>query len=99
METYLRIINQTTHRALLHCEVTGAVTKLQVAFQDRAGNQLSAVETNSTQSGDCLNITLQTSITETGCYRCVVTQEDVGPQVSGETCWHISGETPSDAFS
>lgn len=91
MGPYLQISDQTNDRALLHCEVTGAALKLQVAWRDRAGNQLTAVETYSAESGGGFNLTLQTSISESGCYRCVVTQEDIGHQVSGETCWDIIG--------
>ncbi|XP_037621598.1 CD276 antigen-like isoform X2 [Sebastes umbrosus] len=88
------ILDATETRALLQCDVRGASLKPKVEWQDSAGNILPAEEPQVSERGGSYDIILQTTVTKTDRYRCVVTQETISHQVSAETFVHISAATP-----
>ncbi|XP_074504163.1 hemicentin-1-like isoform X7 [Sebastes fasciatus] len=80
--------------ALLQCDVRGASPKPKVEWQDSAGNILPTEEPQVSERGGSYDIILQTTVTKNDRYRCVVTQETIGHQVSAEIFVHISAATP-----
>jgi len=89
---YLTILNETKDWALLQCEVEGAFPKPEVFWQDSAGNILPSPEPQVSERGGRFYVTLQTTVTKTGHFRCVVTQEETGHQIHTETFIHLSGK-------
>ncbi|XP_073323644.1 butyrophilin-like protein 1 [Pagrus major] len=79
-ESHIRTVNATKDRSLLQCEVQGAFPKPKVEWQDSAGNILPAEEPQVSERGGHYYVTLNTTVNRTGCYRCVVTQEDISHQ-------------------
>ncbi|XP_035858464.1 CD276 antigen-like [Sander lucioperca] len=86
----LTILDATADSALLQCEVHGN-PKPKVELQDSDGNNLNAKVTQDSEREGSFYITLQTTVTKTGTYRCVVTQEEIKHQIYAETSVHISG--------
>uniref|UniRef100_A0A8D0DAZ9 Ig-like domain-containing protein n=1 Tax=Sander lucioperca TaxID=283035 RepID=A0A8D0DAZ9_SANLU len=84
-------LDATSYWALLQCEVHGASLTSGVEWKDSTGNKLPAEETR-TPERDHYYITLNTTVTKTGRYRCVTTQEEIKHQTHAETFVHISGE-------
>ncbi|XP_039653088.1 uncharacterized protein LOC120557122 [Perca fluviatilis] len=80
----------TTFWALLQCEVHGN-PKPKVELQDSAGNTLPAEKPQTSERGGSYYITLQTTVTKTGTYRCVATQEKIKHEIYAETSVYISG--------
>ncbi len=78
--------------ALLQCEVLGASPEPKVEWKDSDGNIISAKEPQGRKTKDCYNITLNTTVTKTGHYRCVATQEVIKHQIHAETYVHLNGE-------
>ncbi|XP_073324010.1 butyrophilin-like protein 8 [Pagrus major] len=70
---------------LLQCEVQGAFPKPKVEWQDSTGNILPAEEPQVSERGGRYYVTLKTTVTKTGHYRCVATQEDISHQIHAET--------------
>ncbi|XP_035856511.1 butyrophilin-like protein 1 [Sander lucioperca] len=87
------IFNATADSALLQCEVHGN-PKPKVELQDSDGNNLHAKVIQDSEREGSFYITLQTTVTKTGTYRCVVTQEEIKHQIYAETSVHISGFAP-----
>ncbi|XP_037619552.1 hemicentin-1-like [Sebastes umbrosus] len=90
----ITILAATETRALLQCDVRGASPKPKVEWQDSAGNILPAEEPQVSERGGSYDVILNATVTKTDHYRCVVTQETIGHQVSAETFVHISAATP-----
>ncbi|XP_035857811.1 CD276 antigen-like [Sander lucioperca] len=85
------LLDVTTFWALLQCEVNGN-PKPKVELQDSDGNNLHAEVTQDSEREGSFYITLQTTVTKTGTYRCVATQEELKHQIHAETSVYISGE-------
>lgn len=90
-EPYITV-NQTKDRSLLQCEVRGASPKPEVEWWDSSGTILPAVETLSTEKEGSFYMTLQTNVTQSGHYRCVVTQLKISHRIHAETNVYIPGE-------
>ncbi|XP_050924438.1 hemicentin-1 isoform X2 [Lates calcarifer] len=91
-EPYVTILDQTNDRALLQCEVRGIFLKPEVEWQDSSGNILPAEEPQVSERGG--RYSLQTTVTKTDRYRCVVTQEEINHQVHSETFVFMNGAAP-----
>ncbi|XP_069387334.1 butyrophilin-like protein 2 [Paralichthys olivaceus] len=81
---YVTILDETTDRVLLRCEVHGASPKPVVQWQNRAGDIVPAEEPQVSERGGRYNIILQTTVTKTDFYRCVSTQEEIKHQTHAE---------------
>ncbi|XP_036955971.1 butyrophilin-like protein 2 isoform X4 [Acanthopagrus latus] len=91
-------LNETNDWALLQCEVRGASPEPKVEWKDSAGNILRAEEPQVSERGGLYDVTINITVTETGRYRCEVTQEEISHQTSAETFVYISeklGKDPS----
>ncbi|XP_034567433.1 CD276 antigen-like isoform X2 [Notolabrus celidotus] len=73
-------LNQTKDWTLLRCVVRGASPKPKVEWKDDSGDTLHAKEPKVTESRGKYDIILEATVTKTGIYRCVVTQEQIGRQ-------------------
>ncbi|KAM8755880.1 putative selection and upkeep of intraepithelial T-cells protein 1 homolog isoform 2-T2 [Acanthopagrus schlegelii] len=82
---YVTTLDETRDRSLLQCEVQGASPKPKVEWRDSSGNILPAERPQVSERGSSYSITLNITVTETGRYRCVVTQEDINHQTYSET--------------
>ncbi|XP_035854790.1 butyrophilin subfamily 1 member A1-like, partial [Sander lucioperca] len=92
------ILDATADWALLQCEVHGASLTSGVEWKDSAGNTLPAEETR-TPERDHYYITLNTTVTKTDHYLCVVTQEEISHQTHAEIFVHISEKVCEDSSS
>ncbi|XP_078105403.1 uncharacterized protein LOC144517268 isoform X1 [Sander vitreus] len=79
------MLGQTEDGVLLQCEVRGASPKPRLEWQDSAGNILPAEETLVSERGGRFYIILQTTVTKTDHYRCVVTQEEINHETDAMT--------------
>uniref|UniRef100_UPI0037E9A332 CD276 antigen homolog n=1 Tax=Semicossyphus pulcher TaxID=241346 RepID=UPI0037E9A332 len=93
-EPSVTILDQTSDWSLLQCVVRGASPKPKVEWQDSSGNILPAKEPQVTERGGSYDIILQTTVTQTDHYRCVVTQEEINHQTEAETYVHFNGAAP-----
>ncbi|XP_035858468.1 immunoglobulin superfamily member 11-like [Sander lucioperca] len=98
-EPYIRTLKATADWDLLQCEVQRAAPKPKLEWQDSAGNTLPAEETWTSERGGSYYITLNTTVTKTDNYSCVVTQEEISHQTHAETFVHISGKECEDSSS
>uniref|UniRef100_UPI0014471D7A CD276 antigen-like n=1 Tax=Epinephelus lanceolatus TaxID=310571 RepID=UPI0014471D7A len=94
-EPSVKTLNQTNNWALLQCVVRDASPKPKVEWKDSSGNKLHAEEPQVIDRGGSYDIILQTTVTKTDHYQCVVAQEEINHQVSAETYVHFSGPTPA----
>lgn len=78
--------------SVLQCVIEGAFPKPDTKWQDSAGTDLPAVAIKSTEEEGRFYITLQTTVSQSGVYRCVVTQQEICHRTQRETEVHISGE-------
>uniref|UniRef100_A0A3Q3JWG6 Ig-like domain-containing protein n=1 Tax=Monopterus albus TaxID=43700 RepID=A0A3Q3JWG6_MONAL len=72
---YVTRVSDTKDNAVLQCEVQGAFPKPQLQWQDRGR----------------YDVILNTTVTKTDHYRCVVTQEEISHEVYSEIDVNISG--------
>ncbi|TDH13567.1 hypothetical protein EPR50_G00034720 [Perca flavescens] len=86
--------SQIEDGVLLQCEVRGASPEPRVEWQDSAGNILPAEEPLVSERGGSYHITLQTTVTKTDRYRCVVTQEEINRVTDGLTYVPVCGKIP-----
>ena len=77
---------------LLQCEVEGASQEPKVEWQDSSGNILPAEEPQVSERGGRYYVTIKTTVTRTGRYRCEVPQEEISHQISAETFVQLNGE-------
>ena len=91
-ELYITTLDQTQTWSLLQCEVLGASPEPKVEWQDSSGNILPAEEPQVSERGGRYYVTIKTTVTKTGSYRCVVTQEELYHQIHSETFVFINGE-------
>ncbi|XP_041818959.1 hemicentin-1-like isoform X2 [Chelmon rostratus] len=87
-------LHETKDWSLLQCEVHGASPKPKVEWQDSAGNVLHAEEPQVSERGGHFYITLNTTVTKTDRFRCVVTQQEINHKTYTETYVHINGAAP-----
>ncbi|XP_060897591.1 CD276 antigen-like isoform X3 [Labrus mixtus] len=91
-EPYVTILEETKDQALLQCLVRGASPRPKVEWRDSSGNILHAKEPQVTERGGSYDIILQTTVTKTDLYSCVVTQDQINHHTEAETYVHINGE-------
>ncbi|XP_073324016.1 butyrophilin subfamily 3 member A3-like [Pagrus major] len=84
-EPYITTLN-VTKGWLLVCFVRGAFPKPEVEWLDSAGNILPAEEPPVLKGGGRYYVTLKTTVTKTGNYCCVATQEEISHQIYSEIC-------------
>ncbi|XP_070712420.1 V-set domain-containing T-cell activation inhibitor 1-like [Pempheris klunzingeri] len=90
-EPSVKTLDQTKDWSVLQCLVRGASPKPLLQWKDSAGNILPAKEPQFTERGGSYDVILQTTVTKTDHYHCVVTQEEISHQTEAETYVHISG--------
>uniref|UniRef100_A0A671X184 CD276 antigen homolog n=1 Tax=Sparus aurata TaxID=8175 RepID=A0A671X184_SPAAU len=83
-EPYITILDETKDWSLLQCKVRGASQEPKVEWQDSSGNILPAEEPQVSERGGRYYVTINTTVTKTGRYRCVVTQEEISHQINAE---------------
>ncbi|KAM9759126.1 CD276 antigen homolog isoform 1-T2 [Menidia menidia] len=88
---YLTIVDQTKDGAILQCEVDGAFPEPRVEWQDSDGHILPSEEPQVSEKGGRFYITLQTTVTKSGNFRCMATQEEIFHQIYSETFVPLSG--------
>ncbi|XP_030275790.1 butyrophilin-like protein 10 isoform X2 [Sparus aurata] len=81
---FITTLDETKDWSLLQCEGRGASQEPKVEWQDSSGNILPA-ERQVSERGGRYYVTLNTTVTKTGRYRCVVTQEEISHQIHSET--------------
>ena len=89
---YVTTLHETQDWSLLQCEVLGASPEPKVEWQDSSGNILPAEEPQVSERGGRYYVTIKTTVTKTGSYRCVVTQEEINHQIHSETFVQLNGE-------
>ena len=77
---------------MLQCEVLGVSPKPKMEWKDGSGKILPGQNLKETESGGRYNVQLQTTVTKSGTFRCVVTQEEISHQVYAETQFTFNGE-------
>ncbi|KAL7407405.1 hypothetical protein ABVT39_007967 [Epinephelus coioides] len=87
------VLKATDDGVQLQCEVHGAPSKPKVEWKDSDGNILPAEEPQVTDRGGSYDIILQTTVTKTDRYRCVVTQEEINHQIHAEIPVDITDDT------
>ncbi|KAL7407054.1 hypothetical protein ABVT39_002113 [Epinephelus coioides] len=92
----IRILDATDDWRQLQCEVHGASPKPKVEWKDSDANILPAEEPQVTDRGGSYDIILQTTVTKTDLYRCVVTQEEINHQIHAEISVHVTGNSWSN---
>nr|XP_029131704.1 butyrophilin subfamily 1 member A1-like isoform X2 [Labrus bergylta] len=90
-EPHVTNLHQTKDQALLQCLVKGASPRPKVEWRDSSGNILHAKEAQVTERGGSYDIILQTTVTKTDHYSCVVTQDQIKHHTEAETYVHING--------
>lgn len=85
-------ILETEDGVQLHCKVVGTSSglKLNISLRDSTGTKLTGKELKDTERGG--RHILQTTVTKSGNYSCVATQEEIGHQVYTETFVRVPGE-------
>uniref|UniRef100_A0A3Q2X486 Ig-like domain-containing protein n=1 Tax=Haplochromis burtoni TaxID=8153 RepID=A0A3Q2X486_HAPBU len=80
---YVKLLKE---KGLLECEVPGAYPKPTVEWQDSDNKTLFSKTLRDIEDKNRFYITIQTSVTKPGCYRCVATQMAKWHQIPSETC-------------
>ncbi|XP_074546602.1 butyrophilin-like protein 2 [Halichoeres trimaculatus] len=93
-EPSVTILEETEKWSLLQCVVRGASPKPVVEWRDSSGNILPAREAQVTERGGSYDIVLQTTVTKTDHYSCVVTQEEINHRTEAKTHVFMSGTCP-----
>nr|XP_020515268.1 CD276 antigen-like isoform X2 [Labrus bergylta] len=96
-EPYTRTLHQTQDRALLQCEVRGASPEPKLEWQDSSGKLLHAEETQRSITGGKYDLTIQTNVTKSGEYHCVLKQEGIHHNISAKTFVFISEKVCEDS--
>nr|XP_020508721.1 uncharacterized protein LOC109998281 [Labrus bergylta] len=79
----------TKDQVLLQCEVYGASPRPEVEWRDSSGNILHAEEPQVTEREGSYDIILNTTVTKTDTYSCVVTQNEFCHQTSSNISVYI----------
>ena len=91
-EPSIKTLDETKDWRQLQCVVRGASPKPDVEWQNSAGNILHAKEPQVTERGGSYDIILQTTVTKTDHYRCVVTQEKIDHQTEAKIYVSVNGK-------
>ncbi|KAM3621651.1 uncharacterized protein V6R79_014035 [Siganus canaliculatus] len=91
-EPHITILNVTEEGVRLQCHVSSASPKPTVKWQDGDGNILHTEEPEVSEVKGRFSVTLVTTVTSSGHFRCVVTQEEIQHQVYSETHVYFRGE-------
>ncbi|XP_049446468.1 butyrophilin-like protein 1 [Epinephelus fuscoguttatus] len=91
LKPFITTLEQTKDWSRLQCEVNGASPKPKVEWKDSSGNKLPAEEPQVTDRGGSYDIILQTTVTKTDYYHCVVTQEEINHQTEAKIHVYIGG--------
>lgn len=75
-------------KGLLQCEVPGAFPKPTVEWKDSNGKTLPSKMVQDEEEQGRFHLTIQTTVTDPGCYRCIATQMEKWHQISSEICVH-----------
>lgn len=82
---YVTILKEN---GLLECEVPGASPKPTVEWWDSDNKTLPSKMVQDEEQQGRFHVTVQTTVTEPGCYRCVAKQMEKWHRVSSEICVH-----------
>lgn len=77
---------------MLKCEVLGAFPKPTLDWHDSAGKKISDKEPQWTKKEDRYDMTLEITVTKTGAYTCVASQEEIHHQSNKTTSVYIGGK-------
>ena len=77
---------------MLQCEAVGVSPKPKMEWKDSSGNILPGKNLKETESGGLYTVVLQTDVTKSGTFRCVVTQREISVEVYSETYATFNGE-------
>ncbi|XP_039468618.1 butyrophilin-like protein 1 [Oreochromis aureus] len=75
-------------KGLLQCEVPGASPKPTVEWRDSDNKTLLSKTVQDEEQQGRFHVTVQTTVTEPGCYHCVATQMEIWYRISSEICVH-----------
>lgn len=84
-EPYVTILKE---KGLLQCKVPGASPKPTVEWWDSDNKTLPSKMVQAKEEQGRFSITIQTTVTEPGCYWCVTTQIELWHRISSEICVH-----------
>ncbi|XP_005948532.1 butyrophilin subfamily 2 member A1 isoform X1 [Haplochromis burtoni] len=93
------IVRQLNQNGLLQCDVDGAFPKPTVEWMDSANQTLLSEEPVAAPKGDRFYITLKTTVSKSGLYRCVSTQKGIWHRSSTETFVNKEPEGASQGYS
>ncbi|KAM3621294.1 uncharacterized protein V6R79_009039 [Siganus canaliculatus] len=96
-EPCISVVQENKERVQLRCHIPSAFPKPTVKWHDRAGNVLCAGEPQVSQVEGGFSVTLDTTVTSSGHYRCVITQEEINHLVSAETYVVFRDCSPSNS--
>uniref|UniRef100_A0AAZ1X317 Ig-like domain-containing protein n=1 Tax=Oreochromis aureus TaxID=47969 RepID=A0AAZ1X317_OREAU len=82
---YVTILKE---KGLLECEVPGASPKPTVEWRDSDNKTLPSKTVQDEEEHGRFHVTVQTTVTEPGCYHCVATQMEKWHRISSEICVH-----------
>ncbi|KAF3855731.1 hypothetical protein F7725_016454 [Dissostichus mawsoni] len=91
---YVKVVDQTKDWSLLQCLVRGAYPKPLLEWRNSSGNIVPAAEPQVSEREGSYDVILQTTVTKTDRYHCVVTQEEISHETRAETFVHITGGNP-----
>ncbi|XP_042354058.1 neogenin-like [Plectropomus leopardus] len=86
---YVTSVEHTRDWALLRCEVRTQAPRPKIEWQDNAGNTLPTEDVSFSGFRDIFKI--ETTVTKTDFYRCVVTQEEINHVAQAKMHVYISG--------
>ncbi|XP_039468540.1 butyrophilin-like protein 1 isoform X2 [Oreochromis aureus] len=84
-EPYVTILKE---KGLLQCKVPGASPKPTVEWWDSDNKKLPSKTVQDEEEQGRFHVTVQTTVTEPGCYHCVATQMEKWHRISSEICVH-----------
>lgn len=82
---YVTILKE---KGLLQCKVPGASPKPTVEWWDSDNKTLPFKTVQDEEQQGRFHVTVQTTVTEPGCYHCVATQMEKWHRISSEICVH-----------
>ncbi|KAK1901611.1 Butyrophilin subfamily 2 member A1 [Dissostichus eleginoides] len=88
---YVVSLKETKDWSQLQCLVRGASPKPLLQWRDSSGNIVPAAEPQVSERGGSYDVILQSTVTKTDLYQCVVTQEEINHQIKAEIHIYIGG--------
>lgn len=89
----LTVINATEDGVRLRCEVEGAHRRPEVALVNSSGDVLSSEEPQVSEENGRYNVTILTTIKETGLVRCLVKQKEISHEAFADIFVYFHGQT------